>query len=267
MHLRDLIPRGLENSRLFDPLRNAYLRVFKPNYWQHHVISLREFYAQFVQPGSLVFDCGANIGDYTQAFLYLGANVVAAEPNPGMVAKLNRIRNRRLSVVPFAMGKEPGTLPIHISNRSEVSSMSSNWLDVVAQNDGWAKEPQWIDSVMVTVSTLDALIERFGMPHFIKIDVEGFEFEVLSGLTKQPRYLSFEYSPASIETTLACIERFPKASRFNYIVGEPRANNRRVTLELSEWATAAQMNSIAQNEIARCTTFGDIFVRRGEEYE
>jgi FkbM family methyltransferase len=252
----------LENTPFFDPLRNSYLRVFKPNYWQNHVVNLRRFYSQFVQPGSLVFDCGANIGDYTQAFLYLGAKVIAVEPNPHMVAKLNRIRNKQLTVVPFAMGREPGELPLNISNRSEVSSMSPNWLDVVVQNDGWALRPVWVDSVTVKVSTLDALIERFGMPNFIKIDVEGFEFEVLSGLKSQPQYLSFEYSPASIETALACIRRFPRDAQFNFVIGEPRANEGPVALALSEWVTTDQMNELALSELAKCRTFGDIFVRR-----
>ena len=190
MLLRDIVP-GLENAPIFHPLRNTYLRVFRHDYWQRHVVSLRRFYAQFVQPGSLVFDCGANLGEYTQAFLYLGASVVAVEPHPGMVARLRRIRNKRLTVVPAAMGKEPGVLPLHMSNKSEVSSMSSSWLDVVARNDGWATKPRWTDSIDVTVSTLDALIERFGMPEFIKIDVEGFELEVLRGLTQLPRCLKF----------------------------------------------------------------------------
>jgi FkbM family methyltransferase len=259
MLLRDIVP-GLENAWIFHPLRNTYLRVFRSDYWQRHVVNLRQFYAQFVRPGSLVFDCGANLGEYAQAFLYLGAKVIAVEPHPGMVARLNRIRNKRLVVVPSAMGKEPGVLPLHISNKSEVSSLSSNWLDVVSRNDGWTMKPRWTDSITVTVSTLDALIERFGMPEFIKIDVEGFELEVLRGLTKLPSYLSFEYNSACIESAVACIQCFPKTAQFNYILGEPHGPN---ALVLSEWVTGEQMNEIAQNQLAQCGTFGDIFVRRG----
>ena len=141
MHLRDLVP-GLQRSPLFDPLRNAYLRTLKPNYWQRHVVGLRNFYAQFVRPDSLVFDVGANAGEYTQAFLYLGATVIAVEPLPGMVERLSRINRKRLTVVPCAVGENEAMLPLHVSNRAEVSSLSADWLDVISQNDGWIENPR-----------------------------------------------------------------------------------------------------------------------------
>jgi FkbM family methyltransferase len=253
-----MLARGLENTGMYHPLRNAYLRVFKHDYWEQQVVSLRRFYAPFVRPGSLVFDCGANRGDFTQAFLHLGATVIAIEPMPAMIAKLRLIRNKRLTVVPCAVGKEPGLVPLYVSERSDISSLSSDWLSVVSRNDGWARELRWTGTVNCTMSTLDALIEQFGMPEFIKIDVEGFELEVLCGLTKRPRLLSFEFNSASIDSAHACIGRFPADAEFNYIIGEPAAA---VTMALSEWVDAQEMTQIIHNTLACCRTFGDIFVR------
>ena len=47
---------------------------------------------------------------------------------------------------------------------------------------------------MVPVTTLDALIERHGVPSFVKVDAEGFEEEVLQGLSRSIKALSFEFT-------------------------------------------------------------------------
>ena len=42
----------------------------------------------------------------------------------------------------------------------------------------------WADAVKIPSITLDNLIEHYGTPDLIKIDVEGYEYTVLKGLTK-----------------------------------------------------------------------------------
>ena len=83
----------------------------------------RQFYGQFVGPGDLVFDVGANVGNRTKVFLKLGSR--------------------------------PGRFRRH----------------------------DWTQTQPVTVTTLDQAVSRYGLPRFIKIDVEGFELEVLAGLS------------------------------------------------------------------------------------
>ena len=59
--------------------------------------------------------------------------------------------------------------------------------------------------VVFSVTTLDQLIDRFGIPAICKIDVEGYEFEVLKGLFAANCHVSFEYIPATIALAIACI--------------------------------------------------------------
>ena len=210
MALRDVfssLQPAFERTRIFRPLRKAYLRSFKKGYWIDYAIGPQLFYHHFVDKGSTVFDVGANVGTYTEAFLSLGAGkVVAVEPTPDLVRRLECIRDQRLTVVGAGVGKEAGTLPFNLSNFSTLNSFSGEWLDKVAEEVPSGR-PQWIKTVNVEVTTLDALIREHGIPDFIKIDVEGAELQVLQGLTRSPKYLSFEFHSELHDILVSCIRQ------------------------------------------------------------
>lgn len=79
---------GKEGLKLLldDKSRNAQVGViYRAVYGREagkHREKLRKFYSQFLSPGDLVFDIGANVGVYTEVFSSLGSRVVAVEPNP-----------------------------------------------------------------------------------------------------------------------------------------------------------------------------------------
>jgi len=72
------------------------------------------------------------------------------------------------------------------------------------------------------MTTLDALIARHGMPQFAKIDVEGYEAEVLAGLGQMLPGLSFEFTTIQRPVAEAAIARCAALgfSRFNAALGE-----------------------------------------------
>jgi FkbM family methyltransferase len=259
--LASVVP-AFEKTRIFRPLRSAYLRSFKRDYWNDHVIGPQLFYRQFVNRGSTVFDIGANAGICTEAFLSLGAGkVVAVEPTPDLVRKLKYIRDKRLTVVGSGVGKTAGILPFNLSNFNTLNSFSGEWLDKVAQEVPSGR-PQWINTVNVEVTTLDALIREHGIPDFTKIDVEGFELQVLQGLTSSLKYLSFEFHSELQDIVISCIRQpcFPSEARFNYILGEPDV---KTSLQLPEWVRAESMVDIVRAELTAPRIHGDIFVRHG----
>jgi FkbM family methyltransferase len=183
-----------------------------------HQEALLRMYAPFIRPGDLCFDIGAHLGDRIRALSRLGARVIALEPNPSMMNWLRRWYGNRSNVVLLeqAVSAQPGIADLWISRLTpSVSTISRPWLTAVQKSRRFAGV-RWEEQIPVTVTTLDALIARYGRPVFCKIDVEGAEWEVLSGLSQPLPALSFEYIPALIETAIGCIDRLSQLGEYEY---------------------------------------------------
>jgi FkbM family methyltransferase len=176
------------------------------------------FYGEFLGPGDVGFDVGAHVGNRVRAWRALGARVVAVEPQPDFTRLLRLFfgRDRGVTVVPKALGARAGTARLGISTATPtVSSLSPDWIDTVATDRSFAKV-RWDRSVEVDVTTLDDLIAAHGEPAFCKIDVEGFEADVLQGLSQPLRALSFEYLPMAHDAALTVLDLVGKLGDYRY---------------------------------------------------
>lgn len=180
--------------------------------------------AQFVPAGGLAFDIGAHVGDRTGSFLRLGARVVAAEPQPKVYRALRLIhgRNDNATLVQAAVGAATGELEMHINSANPTISTAS--CDLISAAQGakeWAGQI-WDEKITVPVTTLDTLIATHGTPDFIKIDVEGYELEVLKGLTQPVQALSFEFTTIQRDVAKGCLDALATLApyRFNLSLGE-----------------------------------------------
>jgi FkbM family methyltransferase len=184
-------------------------------------IALRKLLSNFVNPNSLVLDVGASKGLYTELFLTMGARVLSIEPNPRVYNRLvkrmmelnrNKLHEKfNVSCLNRAIGSFP-----HVANYyiGEVDGLSSLSLDYIKLSR-WSAF-KWKKPISVFVDTLDNLSKVYGIPDFIKIDVEGYEVEVIKGMNFAPKALSFEFIPEDINSIEQCVQMINKLGNYYY---------------------------------------------------
>ncbi len=234
-------------------------RMERVKTWTEHDQAMLEFYSQFLNPDDICFDIGANIGGRTKIFVKLCKLVVCAEPQSRCAAQLKELfgGNAKVQVIQAAVGSAIGTAQMAVSNASTVSSLSKDWVNAVQSSGRFGEDVKWNETESVAVTTLDHLIEQFGVPAFIKVDVEGYEMEALSGLSRAVKALSFEFTPERLNQAFGVLNHLGKLGNIqtNYALGEDMA------FVLSQWISSEAL----QQEMAKfrgdAHSIGDIYVR------
>lgn len=148
-------------------------------------------------------DVGANVGKYSEFILRNSSSrVLAFEPLPGAFQRLQILRNQfgsRLTIENLGCARDSGELKLYFgSETSELASFSNkvNQIDYVGASN--------VNSVSVRTTSLDDYFQpnpfrELKSCDLLKIDTEGFEYEVLLGASKfisqfKPRVIQIEFN-------------------------------------------------------------------------
>ena len=256
--IKGRLRRSLTHLPLYRHARSFQRRWLTPAY-SRRVQENIAFHGEFVSEGSLCIDIGANVGIRTECLLALGASVVAVEPQPACVDELRAMFGHldRFSLEPQACGSSPGTGNLCLADWHLVATMSPEWRDNLLNTRPEMASANWHGEQQVPVTTLDELIKKYGVPHYIKIDVEGYEAEVFRGLSQPLPWISFEVSPWAQAVATECFDILSALGtpECNYVVGE------QMRWCLDRWYPLDEMQALVHDDFFRGESYADVYLR------
>jgi FkbM family methyltransferase len=218
----------------------------------------KRIYAHFLKSGDLSFDIGANLGSRVRAFRSLGCRVVAVEPQPDCFKKLTTEfgADTNVELYPMAVSAEAGEIDLRLSPDHVLATTSLTFISTT-QSSGRFAEAVWNRVLRVGTTTLDVLIQKHGMPAFVKIDVEGGEPQVLAGLSRPVPALSIEWVPELPQHSIDCIDKLESLAAYEYNISWAET----MRFSARGWRDAEAMRLLIKEFAGETFLFGDIYAR------
>jgi FkbM family methyltransferase len=257
----DLFRNLIRRAGIYQRVRVSWLYALYWTFANKRVIDDRReeirFYKVLLEgfcDRDLIFDLGANIGYKSEIFLRLGANVVAVEPDEICQQILKeKFLKYRLKKLPFvlvgkAVSEDAAFQTMWIdAPGSAKNTLSQKWAETL-RSDGtrFGNRLDFGQSRNVETVSIEQLISTYGLPFFVKIDVEGCELNVLRGLKRTVPYLSFEVNlPEFRSEGSECVRVLGRLGegKFNY------TSDCRRGLMLKQWLEAEEFLPL----LASCT--------------
>jgi FkbM family methyltransferase len=139
----------------------------------------------------LIYDVGLHDGSDTGHYLRSGFRVLAIDANPEMIESATKtygedLSSGRLTLLKKAISDKAETRTFWVSDHSEWSSFDES----IAKREGTSATP-----ISVQCEQFSEVLQTYGVPYYLKIDIEGSEDFCIAGLAKvkdRPRYTSWE---------------------------------------------------------------------------
>jgi FkbM family methyltransferase len=140
----------------------------------------------------LIMDIGMNNGLDSLFYLRKGFRVVAIEANPLLVKKAqfdlaSYIASGQLIIEHVGLGEQEGQFNFYINLEND------HWSSFV--KDYGTRNGTRYEEISINCIKPQSLFEKYGMPYYLKIDIEGKDINVVRSLhdfTDRPQYISIE---------------------------------------------------------------------------
>jgi FkbM family methyltransferase len=213
-------------------LYHAWIAIRHPEHARQKRAELSFYRGYFGTKLGLVFDIGANGGSKSVVFASLADRVIAVEPSPAAASMLYRRfrHNDRVHIVQKGVGSSVSIAPFYVFEESDCyNTFSAKWVSELAVASSSHERPTKVVTrvVDIQVTTLDQLINEYGLPDYVKIDVEGSELQVAQGLSEDIRFLSFECNLPEFVNESIVLSRYlhdqNSTRKFNVVDSDPPA--------------------------------------------
>ena len=188
---------------------------------------------------TILYDVGANEGKYTDTNINKFNKCILVEANEALAEKLRQKykTNAAIHIVEaIASNKESETF--YISNAHTISTSDMEWI----KQSRFSNNYTWRPVEGIKTVSLDTLITTYGEPTLLKIDVEGYEYNVLQSLTKKVKLLCFEWAEEKKEEILLSLEYLRKQNytrfhiqmedKYDYVVNDSEWRDFRTIYDL-----------------------------------
>ena len=164
---------------------------------------------------TILYDIGGNKGAYTDTNIKKFDKCIIVETNPCLAKKLNeKYRTNTAIHVVEAIVSNKETETFYISNSDSLSTSDTEWIT----QSRFANNYIWTPIEGIKTVSLDTLITMYGEPTLLKIDVEGYEYNVLQSLSKKVKLLCFEWAEEKKEKILLSLEYLLKQNYTRFFI-------------------------------------------------
>lgn len=182
----------------------------------------------------LIFDIGANHGNFTREMLsyYPNVQIVAVEANPNLANQLNyQFENSNVTVVQRVVSStDDNRIPFYICATADgISTADVDWIN----KSRFSGQHAWKAPIEIDTVTIDTMIRAYGIPDLIKIDVEGYESVVIKGLSQKANAICFEWAEEQFEKVQETVKHLQDIgyTKFAYTIGDQYTTD----LHYSSW--------------------------------